>query len=79
MHVSRHNLDLGEAAAQGRRQLTVDLHGNNARTRPHERGSQRARAGSEVDDEVVALNLRSANELRCKLATAEKMPAAAAM
>jgi hypothetical protein len=46
---------------------------------PRERGGQNAGACPEVEDEVVALNLGSANQLRCELATAEEVLAAAAM
>jgi hypothetical protein len=44
-----------------------------------ERRGQSTGSGSEIEDEVVALDPRSANQFRCKLATAEKVLAAAAM
>jgi hypothetical protein len=46
---------------------------------PRERGGQDAGTCPEIEYEVVALNLGSANQLRCELATAEEVLAAAAM
>jgi len=49
------------------------------RTRPRERARQRTCTGAEIEDEVIAPDSGSANQLRCELATAEEVPAAAAM
>jgi hypothetical protein len=56
----------------------VDLYGDDAVRDSGKSGGQSARAGAEVHDDVVTLDLRSANQLRCKLATAEKVLAGAA-
>jgi hypothetical protein len=43
-----------------------------------ESSCQGARSGTEIENEVAGLNARGANQLRCELATAEKVLAAAA-
>jgi hypothetical protein len=57
----------------------IKLDCNDARAGVAERAGQRAGARTEIEHEVAALDLRSANELRCELATAEEVLAAAAM
>jgi hypothetical protein len=49
------------------------------RSSPRKHAGESAGAGAEVQDEVAVPNAGRANELRCELATAEKVPAAAAM
>src|SRR5215210_3172869 len=74
--VSRVDVHRREPLAQPDDEAVVDLHGHDPRRAPQERGGQNAAAGAEVDNEVPALYARSSNQLRCKLATAEKVLAA---
>ena len=71
--------DVPKAAAQAGGQLRVDLDRDGAGARTHQRAGQCTAPGTEIEDEVVAPDSGSANYLRCKLATAEKVPAASAM
>jgi hypothetical protein len=71
--------DLRKAPAQAGGKLRVDLDRDSAGARTYERAGQCTGTGAKIEDEVVAPDSGSANYLRCKLATAEKVPAAAAM
>jgi hypothetical protein len=72
------DLDLGQSARERGREIAIDLHRDDPSGVPRERRRQRAGAGSEIEHQVVTPNLRSANELRRELATAEEMPPATA-
>ena len=70
---------LWKPATQVRGKLVVDLDCDDTRTGVHERAGQNAGARAEVEHEVTAPDVGSANELRCELATAEKVPTASAL
>jgi hypothetical protein len=72
------HLDLRKPLAQPGGEPRVELDRDDAAGATRERRSQNAGSGSEIEYEVARLNARSANQLRCKLATAEKVLAAAA-
>jgi hypothetical protein len=57
----------------------IKLDCNHSRTGAVKRAGQRAGSCTEIEHEVAAPDARSANELRCELATAEEVLAAAAM
>ena len=68
----------GKARSEAAGEDGIDLDGDHACACPGERDGERAAAGAEVEDEVAGPNPGRANELRCELATAEEVPAAAA-
>lgn len=72
------DLDVREPVAQTGGKPHIDLHRDDAARATQERSRQNAGSGSEIENEVAGLNARSANQLRCKLATAEEVLAAAA-
>ena len=72
------DIHVGIAAPQAFRQIGIDLHGYDARAGPYECRRQSTGASTEVENEVPWLNARGANQLRCQLATAEKVLAAPA-
>jgi hypothetical protein len=76
--VRSEHLDIWHPCPQLGRELRVDLDRDHPARVPRERGGQNAGTCPEVEDEVVALNLGSANQLRCELATAKEMLAGAA-
>jgi hypothetical protein len=77
--VRSEHLDMWHPCPQPGRELGVDFERDHSARTLRERGGQNAGACPEVEDEIVALNLGSANQVRCELATAEEMLAAAAM
>src|SRR6266508_1079520 len=76
--VGNDDFDVRQTALELGRESQVDLYGDDASRTARQRCRQDAATCAEVEHEVVALNVRSANQLRCKLATAEKVLAAAA-
>jgi hypothetical protein len=59
-------------------ELGIDLDGHDTRAGAYERRREDTGPGTEVENEVVGLNARSANQLRGELATPEKVLAAPA-
>jgi hypothetical protein len=57
----------------------VYFHRDDPTRAARERRGQGTGSGTEVDNEIVGLDARGANQLRCELATAEEVLAAAAM
>jgi hypothetical protein len=57
----------------------IDLHCDDPRAGVTKGAAQHAGAGSYVEDKIAALDPRGANQLRCELATAKEVLAAAAM
>ena len=73
------DLHAGEASAQPFGEHRVELDRNDARAGVTKGAAQHTGAGAYVEHEIAALDSRSANQLRCELATAEEVLAAAAM
>ena len=72
------DLDVGEPLVEPGDEPGIDFDRHHSVRAPQERSGQYACAGSEIEKEVAGPNTRRANELRCELATAEKMLASAA-
>jgi hypothetical protein len=76
--VSAEHLDVRKPLLERSGEGGIELHRDDASGATCERSRQRAGAGAEIEHQVVTLNLRSANELRRELATAEEVPPATA-
>ena len=72
------DIDVWVPAPQAFGKPGIDLDGHDSRARAHERAGQDTGSSAEIENEVVGLNARSANQLRGQLVTAEKVLAAPA-
>ena len=67
-----------DTGASGFGKASIDIDRYDSRACAHERARQDTGSSAEIENEVVGLNARSANQLRGQFVTAEKVLAAPA-